>query len=88
MKRMPCTAFFSVTMPEAVERKVRVRLASPELASALICSSEMSQLRRRCRLDSASCCMPFCAVPPASFSEATPCMAMAYSRCAETSSGL
>ena len=88
MKRMPCKAFFSITMPLTGERKVSVRVVVPESASALICASEMSQLRSRCRLASASCCMPACAWPPASFRLPTPCMAIAYSRWAETSSGL
>ena len=35
MKRMPWTAFFSVTMPETGERKVSVRRASPDLRQGL-----------------------------------------------------
>src|SRR5574340_1081523 len=53
MKRMPCSAFLSVTMPEAGERNVRVRFVSPERASALTWASEMSQFFSRARLDSA-----------------------------------
>ena len=63
-------------MPVTGERKVSVRFASPDFASALTCSSEMSQFFRRSRLDSASCFMPLCASPPASFRACTPCTAM------------
>ena len=88
MKRIPATAFFSITTPPAGERKVSVRFASPPAARALICSSEMSQLRRRERLASASWRMPDCISALASFMAATPFAATTYSRCAETNSGL
>ena len=88
MKRMPWTAFFSVPRPDTGERKVMDRLASPLRTSAASCSAEMSQLRSRARLDSASCFMPAWASGPASFIACMPSTAIVYSRCADTSSGL
>ncbi len=88
MKRMPCSAFFSVTTPDTGEANVIVRVAWPVATKALTCSAENSQLRRRARLACANCCMPLCASAPASFIAATPCIAIMYSRCAATSSGL
>ena len=88
MKRMPETAFFSITMPVAGERNVTLRCASPVRSSAAICSSDTSQLRSLVRLDSASCDIPVRLSAPASLSAFTPRAAMAYSRCAATSSGL
>ena len=85
---MPCSAFFSVTMPDTGERNVMVRWVSPVATKALICSSEMSQFLSRCKLDATSRAMPNWAGLSAPLSAAAPCTAMAYSRCADTSSGL
>ena len=85
MKRIPCTAFFSVMMPETGEWKVSVRFASPDAGERRICSSEMSQLRRRrCRFSQ----LPHAGLGFAAGSlEGQPWMAMAYSRWAEPAPG-
>ena len=62
MKRIPWTAFFSMTMPDTGERNVRVRRASPDWANARTCSSEMSQFLSRARLESARRFMLACGV--------------------------
>ena len=87
MKRMPCSAFFSSTIPPAGDRKVSVRRISPDPTSAFTSASGTSQLRRRARLDSASRLIPAWASLPASFNASTPLTAIRYSRCADTSSG-
>ncbi len=67
MKRMPCSAFFSVTTPETGEGKEMLRCGCPDRINAVTCSADRSQLRRRVRLESASCFMPAWASGPASF---------------------
>jgi hypothetical protein len=88
MKRMPWTAFFSVTMPEAVraESQGAFRLAGAGQRLDLLVGDVPAAQAQQARLGE----LLHASLRRAAsiLQRSTPCMAMAYSRCAETSSGL